>query len=403
MRHICLYFQVHQPFRLRIYRFFDIGESHDYYHELNNRVLMQRIARKCYLPMNALLKKLITKHTPERFSIAFSISGTVLEQMQLYAPEVLESFQNLYKTGGVELIGETYAHSLASLKSEAEFRRQVALHAETLEKLFSARPKTFRNTELVFFDKLAQWVSDMGYTAILAEGTESLLGWRSPNYLYTSRAAPPLRVLLRNYQFSDDIAFRFSNRAWSEWPLTAEKFAGWFRALPQHEILVNLFMDYETFGEHQWPETGIFEFFEAWVEKMLQDKEIRYVTPQVAIADHEPVGEVEAPKPLSWADSERDLTAWLGNDMQQDAFESLYALETLIQKLSPQKYPDIHRDWLRLQTSDHFYYMCTKFFADGDVHKYFNPYDNPYEAYVTYMNVLTDFRERVETALAKAN
>jgi len=402
MRHICLYFQVHQPFRLRIYRFFDIGESHDYYHELNNRVLMQRIARKCYLPMNALLKKLITKHTPERFSVAFSISGTALEQMQLYAPEVLESFQDLHKTGGVELIGETYAHSLASLKSETEFRRQVALHAETLEKLFSARPKTFRNTELVFFDKLARWVSDMGYTATLAEGTDTLLGWRSPNYLYTARVAPELRVLLRNYQFSDDIAFRFSNHAWSEWPLTAEKFARWFSDLPEHEILVNLFMDYETFGEHQWSETGIFEFFEAWVEKMLQDKDVRYVTPQVAIADHEPVGEVEAPKPLSWADSERDLTAWLGNDMQQDAFESLYALETLIQKLPIQKYPDIHRDWLRLQTSDHFYYMCTKFFADGDVHKYFNPYDNPYEAYVTYMNVLADFRERVEAALTKA-
>ncbi len=402
MRHICLYFQVHQPFRLRIYRFFDIGESHDYYHELNNRVLMQRIARKCYLPMNALLKKLITKHTPERFSVAFSISGTALEQMQLYAPEALESFQDLHKTGGVELIGETYAHSLASLKSETEFRRQVALHAETLEKLFSARPKTFRNTELVFFDKLARWVSDMGYTATLAEGTDTLLGWRSPNYLYTARVAPELRVLLRNYQFSDDIAFRFSNQAWSEWPLTAEKFARWFSDLPQYEILVNLFMDYETFGEHQWSETGIFEFFEAWVEKMLQDKDVRYVTPQVAIADHEPVGEVEAPKPLSWADSERDLTAWLGNDMQQDAFESLYALETLIQKIPIQKHPDIHRDWLRLQTSDHFYYMCTKFFADGDVHKYFNPYDNPYEAYVTYMNVLTDFRERVEAALTKA-
>lgn len=398
MRHICLYFQVHQPFRLRIYRFFDIGQSHDYYHELNNRVLMQRIAKKCYLPMNALLKKLITRHTPERFSVAFSISGMALEQMQLYAPEVLESFQDLHATGGVELIAETYAHSLASLKSEAEFRRQVAHHAQTLDKLFGARPTTFRNTELVFFDALAEWVADMGYTAILAEGADTLLGWRSPNYLYTAKASPKLRVLLRNYRFSDDVAFRFSNQGWPEWPLTAEKFARWLRDLPSHEMLVNLFMDYETFGEHQWPETGIFEFFEAWVDEMLKDRDVRFVMPHVALTDHEPVGEVQAPKPLSWADSERDLTAWLGNDMQQDAFDSLYALEPLIQKLPPDKHPDLLRDWLRLQTSDHFYYMCTKFFADGDVHKYFNPYDSPYEAYVTYMNVLADFRERLEKA-----
>jgi alpha-amylase len=398
MRHICLYFQVHQPFRLRIYRFFDIGESHDYYHELNNRVLMQRIAKKCYLPMNTLLKKLIIRYTPERFSVAFSISGTALEQMQLYAPEALESFQDLYATGGVELLAETYAHSLASLKSETEFRRQVQLHAQTLQKLFSAQPKTFRNTELVFFDQLASWVADMGYTAILAEGASTLLGWRSPNFLYTAAAAPSLRILLRNYPLSDDIAFRFSDPTWPEYPLTAEKFAQWFRSLPKHELLINLFMDYETFGEHQWAETGIFNFFEAWVENMLQDKEVRYITPQTALADHEPVGQLEAPKPLSWADSERDLTAWLGNDMQLDAFESLYALEPLLQNLSPEQHPDLHRDWLRLQTSDHFYYMCTKFFADGDVHKYFNPYDSPYEAYVTYMNVLADFRTRLQNA-----
>jgi len=400
MRHICLYFQVHQPFRLHIYRFFDIGESHDYYDELNNRLLMQRIAKKCYLPMNALLKKLIEKHTPERFSVAFSISGTALEQMQLYAPEVLESFQALYATGGLELIGETYAHSLACLKSEKEFRRQVKLHSEALQKLFSAKSKTFRNTELVYFNKLAQWVAEMGFTAILAEGADTLLGWRSPNFVYASQAAPKLLILLRNYRFSDDMAFRFSNRSWSEWPLTAPKFAKWLRELPSQERIINLFMDYETFGEHQWPETGIFEFFEAWVEEMLKDKKVRFVTPQAAIADQEPVGQVEAPEPLSWADTERDLTAWLGNDLQTDAFESLYELEPLIEKLSPEKDKALYRDWLRLQTSDHFYYMCTKFFADGDVHKYFNPYDSPYEAYVTYMNVLADFRERVQSEVA---
>jgi len=392
MKHICLYFQVHQPFRLRIYRFFDIGVSHDYYHELNNRTLLQRIARKCYLPMNALLKKLIQQWGPERFSVAFAISGTALEQMEVYAPEVLESFQGLYQTGGVELIGETYAHSLASLKSRKEFERQVKKHTKTLESLFGAKPKVFRNTELVYYDEVAQWVSAMGFEAMLAEGADTLLGWRSPNYLYESAAAP-LKLLLRNYKLSDDIAFRFSNRSWEAYPLTAEKFAEWISAIPSEQRLINLFMDYETFGEHQWAETGIFEFFEAWVNKMLSEERARFLTPSEVLKRHEPAAKISVPMPLSWADSERDLTAWLGNELQIDAFETLYALEPLIETVTS---PALHRDWLRLQTSDHFYYMCTKFFSDGDVHKYFNPYNSPYEAYVTYMNVLSDFRERLE-------
>lgn len=399
MRHLCLYFQVHQPFRLRIYRFFDIDRVHDYYHEVNNRTLMQRIARKCYLPMNALLCKLIEHWGPERFSVAFSISGTAIEQMRLYAPEALQSFQELYQTGGVELLGETYAHSLACLKSEAEFCRQIRLHAQTIKALFSADVEVFRNTELVFYDEVAQWVSDLGFKGILAEGTEALLGWRSPNFVYRSAVAPGLRVLLRNYRFSDDIAFRFSNRSWSEWPLTAEKFSSWINGLPASEQLVNLFMDYETFGEHQWEETGIFAFFEAWVNEMLKDKKVRFIRPREAIQLHEALGEVQAPQPLSWADTERDLTAWLGNDLQQDAFEALYALESHVMATDPKAYPDLHADWLYLQTSDHFYYMCTKFFSDGDVHKYFNPYDSPYEAYVTYMNVLADFSHRLRSSL----
>ncbi len=395
MRHICLYFQVHQPFRLRIYRFFDIGVSHDYYHELNNRALMRRIAQKCYLPMNALLQRLIERWGPERFSVSFAISGVALEQMRLYAPEVLESFQRLHKTGGVELVGETYAHSLACLKSRREFEAQVRKHTETLEELFSVRPTTFRNTELVFYDEVARWVAEMGFSAMLAEGADTLLGWRSPNYLYQSAAASDLLLFLRNYKLSDDIAFRFSNREWSEWPLTAEKFAGWIADLPAEQRLINLFMDYETFGEHQWAETGIFEFFEAWVNRMLEQGAARFVTPAQARKDHSPAASLSVPAPLSWADSERDLTAWLGNELQTDAFDTLYSLEEPLRQISA---PDLQRDWLYLQTSDHFYYMCTKFFSDGDVHKYFNPYNSPYEAYVTYMNVLSDFRERVESA-----
>ncbi|GIV22421.1 MAG: alpha-amylase [Bacteroidia bacterium] len=392
MKHICLYFQVHQPFRLRIYRFFDIGVSHEYYHDLNNRALLHRIAKKCYLPMNALLKKLIEKWGPEYFSVSFAISGIALEQMQLYAPEVLESFQALYKTSGVELIGETYAHSLACLKSRTEFERQVQKHQAVLEELFSASPRVFRNTELVYYDAVAQWVAKLGFSAMMAEGADTLLGWRSPNYLYESAAAP-LALLLRNYKLSDDIAFRFSNQAWEAWPLTAEKYTQWIADLPEEQKIVNLFMDYETFGEHQWPETGIFEFFENWVELTLREKVGLFVTPSYLLREHTPAAKLSVPMPLSWADTERDLTAWLGNELQEDAFETLYALEPLVENTQE---PSLLRDWLRLQTSDHFYYMCTKFFSDGDVHKYFNPFSSPYEAYVTYMNVLADFKERLE-------
>ncbi|MCX8112996.1 MAG: glycoside hydrolase family 57 protein [Bacteroidia bacterium] len=398
MKHICLYFQVHQPFRLRLYRFFDIGISHDYYHELNNRTLLQRIARKCYLPMNALLKKLIDHWGPERFSVAFAISGTALEQMRLYAPEVLESFQALHRTKGVEWIGETYGHSLACLKSQDEFKRQVRQHQEYIEKLFGVRPTIFRNTELIYYDELARWVAEMGFKAMLAEGADTLLGWRSSNYLYESAVAP-LKLLLRNYKLSDDVAFRFSDRRWSEWPLTAEKYAHWFSDIPADQRLINLFMDYETFGEHQWAETGIFEFFEHWVNQMISEERAIFLTPSRVIEMHQPVAKLSVPMPLSWADSERDLTAWLGNELQTDAFETLYELEPLVRE---EEDPSIQRDWLRLQTSDHFYYMCTKFFSDGDVHKYFNPYNSPYEAYVTYMNVLADFRTRLREKSAEA-
>ncbi|MCS6895131.1 MAG: glycoside hydrolase family 57 protein [Bacteroidia bacterium] len=391
MKHICLYFQVHQPFRLRIYRFFDIGASQDYYHELNNRLLLQRIARKCYLPMNDLLHRLIEKWGKERFSVAFAVSGTAIEQMQLYAPEVLVSFQKLAETGGVEFIGETYAHSLAALKSKREFERQVKKHVKLMQSLFEQQPSVFRNTELVYYDQVAQWVGQMGFKAILAEGADALLGWRSPNYLYESAAAP-LKLLLRNYKLSDDVAFRFSNREWSEWPLTAEKYARWIADIPAEQQLINLFMDYETFGEHQWVETGIFEFFEHWVNLMLSEGYGVFLTPSQILERHKPAAKLSVPMPLSWADSERDLTAWLGNELQTDAFETLYALEDEVQSIQDEA---VQRDWLRLQTSDHFYYMCTKFFSDGDVHKYFNPYNSPYEAYVTYMNVLADFRERV--------
>lgn len=392
MTAVCLYFQVHQPYRLGVYRFFDIGHHNHYYHEINNRLLMQRIAKKCYLPMNSLILRLI-QELEGAFQVAYSISGSALDQMEAYAPAVLESFQALMATGCVELLAETYPHSLAALASMNEFQRQVRLHGKKIEELFGYKPKLFRNTELIYSDAIADQVADMGYEGILAEGTEILLGWRSPNYIYTSHNQR-LRLLLRNYRLSDDIAFRFSNSSWEEYPLTADKYLAWLEKVPSDQVGVNLFMDYETFGEHQWAETGIFEFFETWVRRGVKEKRLRFMKPSEMIQLDRPVASLSAPQPLSWADTERDLTAWLGNEMQQDAFQSLYALEKAFEQL-PKEHP-LQKDWLRLQTSDHFYYMSTKFFSDGDVHKYFNPYNSPYEAYVTYMNVLADIKLRLE-------
>ncbi|MGQ9864272.1 MAG: glycoside hydrolase family 57 protein [Bacteroidia bacterium] len=392
MTTVCLYFQVHQPYRLGIYRFFDIGQHTHYYHEVNNRLLMQRIAKKCYLPMNNLILRLI-QDFEGAFQVAYSISGSALDQMEAYAPAVLESFQALVATGCVELLAETYSHSLASLVSMQEFERQVHLHNEKIRHLFGYTPKVFRNTELIYSDSIAEKVTQMGYEGMLAEGTEILLGWRSPNYIYLSRDGN-LRLLLRNYRLSDDIAFRFSNSSWEAYPLTAEKYLAWLEQIPSQEVGVNLFMDYETFGEHQWAESGIFEFFETWVRRGAKEKRLRFMKPSEMIHLDRAVARLSAPQPLSWADTERDLTAWLGNDMQQDAFQSLYALEKAFAQLPP-THP-LQQDWLRLQTSDHFYYMCTKFFSDGDVHKYFNPYHSPYEAYITYMNVLSDIKLRLE-------
>lgn len=395
MRTICFYFQVHQPFRLKQYRFFDIGQDHYYYDDYANSSIARKVANKCYLPMNALLLKLIKKYKGD-FKVSFSISGVAMEQFEKYTPEVLESFRKLVETGHVELLAETYSHSLAALKSEEEFRRQVKLQNDLLKKHFNYTPTVFRNTELIYSDYIGKMVADMGFKAILTEGAKHILGWRSPNYLYFNALNPKLRVLLKNFQLSDDIAFRFSNRAWDGWPLTAEKYVDWLNAIPEQEEIINLFMDYETFGEHQWAETGIFDFMEALPHYVFTRSNYRFLTPSEVAEKHQPVAAIHVNYPISWADAERDLTAWLGNEMQWEAFDKLYALEPLIRKIEDEQ---IQRDWLYLQTSDHFYYMCTKFFADGDVHMYFNPYNNPYNAFINYMNVLSDFILRVQKAV----
>ena len=391
MRSICFYFQVHQPFRLKKYRFFDIGNDHSYYNDYENRTIMRKVAEKCYLPANQLFLDLVNEYG-DNFKIAYSLSGTVIDQFELYAPDVLESFQKLFATGRVELLDETYSHSLSALRPEDVFEYQVNRHRKKVKELFGLQPKIFRNTELIYSDEIGEKVAKLGYEGMLTEGARHIMGWKSPNYLYCNAINPKLKLLLKNFKLSDDIAFRFSNSAWDEYPLTAEKYVSWLNAIDPNEEVINLFMDYETFGEHQWKETGIFDFMRALPEKVFKYSDYQFHTPSEVVAKHNPVGVLNVPYPISWADEERDLTAWLGNELQNEAFENLYKLFERVKELDD---PELWRDWLYLQTSDHFYYMCTKWFSDGDVHKYFNPYDSPYEAFINYMNILSDFRIRL--------
>ncbi len=392
---ICLYFQVHQPTRLRLYRFFDIGKDSHYYDDFANRTILKRIATKCYLPMNELLLEAV-KENKGKFKCAFSISGSAIEQFARYAPEVLDSFKALADTGCVEFLCETYNHSLAALGSRQEFEHQVLKHKAAVEKYFGVTPKTFRNTELIYSDSIGKDVYDLGFKTMLTEGARHIMGWMSPDYVYNNEYKSGLKLLLRNYALSDDIAFRFSDKNWSEWPLTAEKYLGWLKASDGE--IVNLFMDYETFGEHQDASCGIFDFMKALPKLIVKDPDLEFVTPSRAATKHRSVGDLSVPEPISWADEERDLSAWLGNELQQDAYNKLYALE---EKLSLLDDEALWADYGHLQESDHFYYMCTKFFSDGEVHSRFNPYATPYEAFINYMNVLSDFTIRVNNAIAE--
>lgn len=398
MRTVCFYFQVHQPFRIKPYRFFDIGEDHYYWDDYLNKNVVRKVAQKCYLPMNALLLELINKYQG-KFKVAFSISGTCLDQFEAYAPDVLQSFQQLVATGHVELLNETYSHSLAALKSKEEFSALVKKHQDKIKDLFNGyTPKVFRNTELIYSDQVGAMVADLGYEAVLTEGAKHVLGWKSPNYVYSNAINPDLKVLLKNFRLSDDIAFRFSNKTWADFPLTTDKFVAWLNAIPKEEQVVNLFMDYETFGEHQWAETGIFDFMRHLPEAIFNGSNFTFSTPSEVAAGAAAVSKIHVSTPISWADEERDLTAWIGNDMQDEAFDRLFELEKMVKKIDD---VEIKRDWEYLQTSDHFYYMCTKFFSDGSVHEYFSPYDTPYDAFINYMNVLSDFIIRVKAKLAE--
>ncbi|MFH1249033.1 MAG: glycoside hydrolase family 57 protein [archaeon] len=389
---VCFYFQVHQPYRMRRYTIFDIGKEENYFDDEKNKNILEKVSRKCYIPANKMILDLLQKN-PE-FKVSYSLSGTVLEQLESYSPEVIDLFSQMIDTGRCELLSETYYHSLSFLYSKQEFEKQIELHRKKLKRLFNYKPSVFRNTELIYNNELGKYIESLGYKGVIAEGADHILGWRSPNFLYHPPETSKIKLLLKNYKLSDDIAFRFSSRDWKEWPLKSETFANWVSAVNGGGTNVNLFMDYETFGEHQWVETGIFDFMRHLPGEILKNPDNNFMTPSELIKNYDSVSELNVPNLVSWADIERDTSAWLGNKIQKAAITHLYALEKGVIKSKKKSLLD---NWRKLQTSDHFYYMCTKWFADGDVHKYFNPYDSPYEAFINFMNVMNDLKLRLDT------
>ena len=396
MKSIVLYLHAHQPLRVKPYSVFQAGRDHQYFNDetpdtdTNNRFIIDKVSEKSYIPTNKVLIDLLLSH-PE-FKLSLSITGTLIDQLEMWRPDVLQSFKNLIATGKVEIVAETYHHSLAFFYSRTEFVKQVAKHAVKVRELFGVTPTAFRNTELSYNNDLAYWADEAGYKAIITEGWDPILEWRTPNYVYQPSYTQNIKLLMKNYKLSDDIAFRFSNKEWTEWPLTTEKFTQLAHTAGHGGDIINLFMDYETFGEHQWADTGVFDFLRAFPYEWLKDSNHGFMTITQAAESYEPKGYIDVPNTITWADTERDLTAWLGNDMQIDAMTSLYALETPIMKSGDEI---LIEDWRKLQTSDHVYYMCTKWFSDGDVHAYFSPYDSPYKAFLFFMNAYRDLTARL--------
>jgi alpha-amylase len=387
-----MYFEVHQPMRLNHFSVFNIGADHasksNYFNQKLNHEIFEKVSKKCYLPTNNLLLNLINEFDG-KFRLSFSITGTFVDYCEQFMPSVIDSFKELFATGAVDLIEETYFHSLSSLYDNLdEFEEQVKMHRQMIKRIFNYEPKVFRNTEAIYDNRIAKKVGDMGYKGIITEGTEKVLNWRSPNYIYTPVNAN-IKVLLRNYSLSDDVGFRFSSRNWSGFPLTADKYAGWMSQADGD--LVNLFMDYETFGEHQWTETGIFDFLNHLPREVLRHEHLDFVTVSEAVDRYQTVGEIDVPWAISWADEDRDVSTWLGNDMQVACFNEL---KNIGRKLKETGNNDLISTWRRLQTSDHLYYVSTKGFEDGNVHAYFSHYDSPYDGFINYMNVLQDLKDK---------
>lgn len=390
MKTICFYFQIHQPFRLKRYRFFNIGKDHYYYDDYSNEEIMQQIAARSYIPANRMMLDLIKQYKGQ-FKVAFSISGVALDQMEIYTPEVIDGLKELSRTGNVEFLTETYAHSLSCMVDPLEFQNQIKQHAERIELLFGQKPKVVRNSELIYSDDIARMVYDLGYNKMITEGAKHIMGWKSPNYVYQSAEQPKMKLLLKNSQFSEDISFRFSDYTWKEYPLTADKFISWIANTSPQEEIFNLFINYEVFGNMHPSHSGIFEFMKA-LPRFAFENEIAFATPSQIMDNHKPVGVVSVPSPISWEGEERDLSAWLGNTLQEGAFQTLYKVGERVRLSNDRR---LKQDWLYLQTSDHFHYMSTKHFSSGSAQSNFSPYQSPYDAFNNYMNVLSDFIGRV--------
>ena len=390
---ICIYFQIHHPERLRKYQFFDIGKKHNYFDNYANRSELEDLAENCYLPANALLLDLIKKYEG-KFKVAFSISGSAIDQLEMHTPEVIRSFQELAQTGQVEFLAETYSHSLASLSEDTdEFELQVKRHSAAIKELFGKKPVTFRNTSLIYSDKIGKRVADLGFKTMLTDGAKHVLGWKSPNFVYKNALDENLNLLLKNSKLSDDIAIRFSDRNWSEYPLTSEKYADWVSHSLQDTEVLNLFMNYEVIGHYNRAESGIFDFLRYFLQQITENPNYQFLLPKEVTKKHTAKDILSVPYPISWTDEERDITSWLGNELQKEAFTELFKIQPLVKK---KKNAELNEDYSRLQASEHFYFMRTKLFSGADYHKYILPYESPYEAFINYMNVLSDFIERVK-------
>ena len=390
---ICIYFQIHHPERLRKYQFFDIGKKHNYFDNYANRSELEDLAENCYLPANALLLDLIKKYEG-KFKVAFSISGSAIDQLEMHTPEVIRSFQELAQTGQVEFLAETYSHSLASLSEDTdEFELQVKRHSAAIKELFGKKPVTFRNTSLIYSDKIGKRVADLGFKTMLTDGAKHVLGWKSPNFVYKNALDENLTLLLKNSKLSDDIAIRFSDRNWSEYPLTSEKYAAWVSHSLQDTEVLNLFMNYEVIGHYNRAESGIFDFLRYFIQQIAENPNYQFLLPREVTKKHTAKDILPVPYPISWTDEERDITSWLGNELQKEAFTELFKIQPLVKK---KKNAELNEDYSRLQASEHFYFMRTKLFSGADYHKYILPYESPYEAFINYMNVLSDFIERVK-------
>ena len=390
---ICIYFQIHHPERLRKYQFFDIGKKHNYFDNYANRSELEDLAENCYLPANALLLDLIKKHEG-KFKVAFSISGSAIDQLEMHTPEVIRSFQELAQTGQVEFLAETYSHSLASLSEDTdEFELQVKRHSAAIKELFGKKPVTFRNTSLIYSDKIGKRVADLGFKTMLTDGAKHVLGWKSPNFVYKNALDENLNLLLKNSKLSDDIAIRFSDKNWSEYPLTSEKYVDWVSHSLQETEVLNLFMNYEVIGHYNRAESGIFDFLRYFIQQIAENPNYQFLLPKEVTKKHTAKDILPVPYPISWTDEERDITSWLGNELQKEAFTELFKIQPLVKK---KKNAELNEDYSRLQASEHFYFMRTKLFSGADYHKYILPYESPYEAFINYMNVLSDFIERVK-------